>query len=212
MPRGRPPRRDEIAAGELEFYDRVTARAGDPARTEFSTTAEPGYYSRMLASPEMAYHLSEMGRLVRAAGLRPGSYSHAERELVDQVLCKHRKTNLVLEWHIPDALAAGVRLEAIEALRSGHDEALTEDERQIAEYVRRVADLKVTDEAWNGIERRLGERGALELTIFIALLNMILTMQSALGMREPSDEEIDQIIRDFREGKRAVAEFVDRSG
>jgi alkylhydroperoxidase family enzyme len=165
----------------------------------------------MLISPEMSYHLSELGRLVRAVGLRPGSYSHADRELVDQVLCPHRGTNMVLRGHIPDALAAGVRLQAIEALRYGHDEDLTDDERELANFVREVADLRVTDESWNAMEKRLGERGVVELTIFIGLLNMILTMQHALGMKNPSDEEIDQIISDFREGKRAVPEWVDRS-
>src|SRR5260370_34621418 len=106
MPRGRPPRRDETAADELDFYDSVTARAGDPSRMDFSTTAEPGYYNRMLASPEMAYHLSEMGRLGRAAGLRPGGHSQPGRALRDQCPCKHRKSNPGPQWHMPQRLAA----------------------------------------------------------------------------------------------------------
>ena len=136
----------------------------------------------MLASPEMSYHLSQMGRLVRAAGLNPGSYSHADREFVDQVLCPLLGTNLVLKMHIPDAVTAGVRIEAIEALQNGRDEDLTEDELLLATFVRQVTKLEMTDETWARMEERLGERGTIEYMIFTGLLNMILRMQSALGM------------------------------
>src|SRR5260370_41028245 len=214
MPRGRQPNRDEIPADELEYYDSVAAderrtQRLSPSRLMEDSDHDLGYYGRMLLSPRMAYHLNQLGRLARAVGLRPGSYSHADRELVDQVLCPHRKTNLVLATHIPDALAAGVRLEAIEALQAGRDEDLTPEEREFATYVRQVADLAVTDEMWDRMERRLGERGVVELTIFIALLNLILTLQAALNLPEMSDDEVKQVIREFREGKRPIPEFVD---
>ncbi len=218
MPRGRQPSRSEIAPDELEYYDKVAARGRNPNRLSSPSRSledaghDLAYYGRLLLSPRMAYHLSELGGLVRAVGLRPGSYSHADRELVDQVLCNYRKTNLVLLTHIPDALAAGVRMEAIEALRYGRDEDLTPEEREFATFVRQVVDLELTDELWDEMERRLGERGVLELTIFIALLNMILTLQSALKVPALSDEQVDQLIRDLKEGRRQVPQFVNRSG
>jgi alkylhydroperoxidase family enzyme len=214
----RPPRnvaRSEVRPEELEFYDGVITRSRAPGR-RFADDASGGkrhdYYSLMLHSPEMAYHLTQMGRLVRAVGLTPGSYSHYDREFVDQVLCPLLGTNLVLTGHIPDALAAGVRIEAIDALQHGRDEDLTDDELLLATFVRQVSTLSMTDEVWRAMEERLGERGVVELMIFTGLLNMILRMQSALGMPEASDQEIKQMISDFRSGARGLDEFVDRSG
>ena len=42
---------------------------------------------------------------------------HADGEFAEQVLCATWKTNTGQNVHIPDAIGAGVRLEAIEALR-----------------------------------------------------------------------------------------------
>jgi alkylhydroperoxidase family enzyme len=216
----RPPRevkREEVREEDLEFYDAVVRRSRAPGRRFAEDDAQQGkkrydYYLLLLHSPEMAYHLTQMGRLVRAAGLEPGSYSHYQREFVDQVLCPLLGTNLVLPTHIVDALAAGVRLGAIEALRYGRDEELTEDELLLATFVRQVSTTSMTDATWNSMEEQLGERGVVELMIFTGLLNMILRMQSALGMPEASDEEIDELIRGLKDGTREVGGFVDRSG
>jgi hypothetical protein len=215
----RPPReveRGEVRTEDLEFYDAVVKRSRAPGR-RFGEGVSGGekrydYYVLMLQSPEMAYHLTQMGRLVRAAGLKSGSYSHYHREFVDQVLCPLLGTNLVLPTHIPDAVAAGVRLEAIEALRHGRDEELTEEELLIATFVRQVSTMSMTDETWNSMEERIGERGVVELMIFTGLLNMILRMQSALGMPVASDAEMDELIRELKNGSREIGEFVDRSG
>ena len=193
----RPPRevqRSEVRRQELEFYDAVVKRSSSPGR-RFAQEAAEGeerydYYRLMLASPEMSYHLSHMGRLVRSVGLGEGSYSHYDREFADQVLCPLLGTNLVLRTHIPDAVRVGVRIEAIEALQNGRDENLTEDESAAATFVRQIALLEMTDETWERMERRLGERGTIELMIFVGLLGMIIRMQSALGMPAASDEEI----------------------
>ena len=141
MPRPtRQPLRTEVAAEDLAAYDRVVERAADPDRqlfvlaqqasgTEVPVEQDAGYYGRLLLAPEMAYHLSEIGRLARGVGDRGDSYSHAERELVDQVLSADMHTNVIQVHHIPDALAAGVRLEAIKALRSGQEAKLDEEPR-----------------------------------------------------------------------------------
>jgi hypothetical protein len=215
----RPPReveRSEVRPDELEFYDGVVKRSTSPGR-RFAEAAPEGevrydYYRLMLQSPEMSYHLSQMGRLVRSVGLTEGSYSHTDREFVDQVLCPLLGTNLVLPLHIPDAVTAGVRIEAIEALQNGRDEDLTEDELLLATFVRQVTQLEMTDETWERMEARLGERGTVEYMIFTGLLNMILRMQSALGVPEASDEEIQQVIDDVKAGRKPAGEFVDRSG
>jgi hypothetical protein len=164
----------------------------------------PPYHAALLNSPPFGAALNQLGRLARTAGERPGSYSHADREFVDQVLSADWATNVVQSLHIPDALAVGVRAEAVEALRSGSEQRLTPDEQLLASYIRAVVNGTVTDEAYAAIERRLGERGAVEYTIFIGFLSMTIRLFQAFGMPDPGDEEIEQLLSDLRAGVRKL--------
>ena len=58
--------------------------------------------------------------------------------------------------HVPDAVAAGVRLEAIEAIRYGHEEDLTEDEQLLARYIRQLVSGTVDDETFAAMSARMG--------------------------------------------------------
>ena len=223
----RQPRRTEVSRGELAAFDRVIERAADPDRGDFITRQQvrgredgggvpveqdAGYYGRLLLAPEMAYHLSEIGRLARGVGDRGDSYSHAERELVDQVLSADMHTNVIQVHHIPDALAAGVRLEAIKALRSGQEAKLDDEERELVAFIRQVASGTVTDAAWAALESRKGERWMVEYATFTLYLQMTMRLQLAVGMIDPSDEEVDRLISDLEDGSRPVARFVNRAG
>lgn len=199
MPRPpQAPSRDQVAADELEDYDLVVGRNAE----KFGGL--PPYHSAILTSPPFGAALNRLGRLMRTAGDRPNTFSHADREFVDQVLSAEWKTNVVLGIHIPDALAVGVRQEAIEALREGREEDLNEDEQFLASYIRRVITGTVTDEAYARLEQRLGERGAAEYTIFVAFLQMTIRLFQAFGTPEPTDEEIDAMIAEFRAGEREI--------
>lgn len=202
-----PPSREELPPEDREAYDAVVARSAGKFGGDL-----PPYHAALLNSPPFAAALNQMGRLVRTAGERPGSFSHADREFVDQVLSADWHTNVVQALHIPDAVAVGVRLEAIEALRSGREAELTEDERLLAAYIRAVASGTVTDDAYAAIEGRLGARGAVEYTIFIAFLNATIRLFQAFGMPDPSEEEIGQLIDDLRSGAREVPDPSARFG
>jgi alkylhydroperoxidase family enzyme len=193
------PARDEIPEDERDAFDMVV----DRNEAKFGGKLPP-YHAALLNSPPFGAALNQLGRLARTAGERPGTYSHAEREFVDQVLSADWGTNVVQSLHVPDALAVGVRLEAIEALRSGHEEDLTPDERQLAEYIRAVVNGTMTDEAYEAMERRLGQRGAVEYTIFIGFLNMTIRLFQAFGMPDPDDEQIEALLRDLRTGAREL--------
>jgi hypothetical protein len=186
-----PPKRSEFAAEEHADYDDVASRR-----------LKSVLFEVLLWWPAYAANRKALSTLVRSAGERGNTYTHVDRELVDQVLMPHMKTNHVARVHIPDALASGVRLEAIEALRKGRDEDLTDDERVIVEFTRQVVDGTVTDESWNAIEKRMGTRGAVEFTIFITILMATLRQYQAFGLTDVSDEEVDAILREHREGKR----------
>jgi hypothetical protein len=204
----RQPRRDEIEEDERASYEVVIERArrmgiGDPE-------ADAGYYGRLMLSPAMGNQLSEMGRIVRSRGDRGDTYSHADREFVDQVLSVDFGTNVVQLMHLPDALATGVRLEAIEALQAGRTEDLSEDEAQLADFIRRVVAGRVDAGAWEAMEARMGERGVLEYTIFILFLQLTMRLMQAVGMPDPPSSEIEAMIDAFRSGARERPDFRER--
>jgi len=201
----RPPRRpgrSEIAPQELDDYDYVIARLA--RLTEEYRTRGPGdYHGALLNCPPLAAGLGRLGAIVRTASRR-GSYTDAERELADVVLSVDFGYNGVLPIHLPDMFAVGVRSEAIEAIRRGDLERLTEDERQLVGYVRAVASGGVTDAWWEAIVERLGVRGAIDYTGFVCFLVCTMRLWSALGVRNPSDEEIDELIADLKEGRATI--------
>lgn len=205
----RQPPRDEIAAEDIAAYDEVVSRA----RRMFSEPeVDAGYYGRMLLSPQMCECLSNLGRLVRAAGDRDDTYTHAQREVVDQVFSADWGTNVVQALHIPDAVAAGMRIEVVEALRYGKEDLLNDEERLLVTYIRQVVNGAIEPETWNAVEQLMGERGVMEYTIFILFLQLTIRMHQAVGMPDPPDEDIDRLIADLKSGARQAPEFTNRAG
>jgi hypothetical protein len=222
----RPPRqppRADVDPGDVAAFDRVIERAGNPDRQVFvnrqqadgggaPVEQDAGYYGRLLLSPQLAHHLSEIGRIVRGLGDRSDSYTHAERELVDQVLSADLGTNVIQLHHIPDAVTAGVRVEAIQALRAGREEELDETERELAAFIRQVVGGTVSDDAWTALEARRGERWPVDYAIFTLFLQMTMRLQQVVGMPEPPDAEVDALIADIAAGSRPSEPFVNRAG
>lgn len=201
------PDRDSLPPGELDDYDMVIDRNAGKLWGEL-----PPYHAALLNSPPFGAALNRLGRVARMAAERPGTYSHADREFVDQVLSAHWGTNVVLGMHIPDALAVGVRPEAIDALRARREEDLTEDEALLAGFIRQVVDGAVTDELYGRIEERLGGHGVVEYTIFIAFLQMTIRLFQAFGIPAPTSGEIDTMLREFADGTRELPEPEARFG
>jgi hypothetical protein len=64
--------------------------------------------------------LNRLGAIARSRGESGQTSSRADRELVDQVLCADWQTTAVRRTHIPDAVAVGVRIEAmLRGIRDG---------------------------------------------------------------------------------------------
>ena len=178
--------------------------SGDHPGAAKPVEEDAGYYGRLLLSPGLAYHLAEIGRLVRSAADRLGSYSHAEREFVDQVLSRDLGTNVIQARHIRDAVASGVRHEAVAALHYGRESELTESEQGLAQFIRAVVNGDMTDAYWAETEQRQGERWMVEYSIFILYLQMTMRLQQLVGMPEPSDAEVRQLIVDAHDAGRPL--------
>src|SRR6266851_1773351 len=146
MPRPlKTPQRSEAEPDELELYDRVVAKYQPNAGPNDVIDIGP-WMGTLLHWPAMAWNRAQISSFVRTAGERKNSYSHRDREFVDQVMMPYLNTYIVMRTHIPDALAVGVSIETIEALRHGRDEDLSPEDRELAVYIRDVIDGKVTDE------------------------------------------------------------------
>jgi hypothetical protein len=197
------PSREEVRAEDREAYDLVADRqqrlwAGAPSNSDL-------YFGALLNSPQMASTLASLGRFMRMGEVR-GAYSDADRELVDMVLSVDFGYNAILALHLPDAIAVGVRLEAIEALWHGRDGELTGEERQLVHYIRQVESGTVSDASFAAIIARLGRRTTVEYTAFITFLISTLRLWQALGVPEPSDIEIEELLASYRKGEGPVVD------
>jgi hypothetical protein len=192
-----PPERDEVAAADLADYDIVRARqaslwAEAPRNSDV-------YFGALLNSPTMAATIAKLGRFMREGQVR-GTYSDADREWVDMVISIDFDYRAILALHIPDALACGVRLEAIEALWERRERDLSDDETFLAGYIRGVIHGRLNDEQFDAMVARSGNRTATEYTAFICFLMMTFRLWMALGVPDPTTREIDDILRSYREG------------
>jgi hypothetical protein len=204
-----PAERAALAPGELADYDRVVSRQAKLWAGAHTSSNE--YFGALLNSPPLAAGLVDLGRTARE-GEQRGYYSDAERELVDMVFSVDFGYNAILYLHIPDAVACGVRIEAIDALRTGHEAELDDAERQIVEHARAVVSGSVTDAGFAALAERLGPRGALEFTVFCGFLLMTFRLWMALGVTDPSDAEVDALLQDYRDGTAAPVDPQARIG
>jgi hypothetical protein len=189
-----PPNRDDIPIHEREDLDNMIGR--------FRGEMPGGYFGVLANSPPLGWRLASAGRAMRQRGNHPGTYSHADREFVDQIMMNDFGTNAFRELHTNDALSAGVRIEAIEAIRAGkEDEVLTDEEKLLARFIRGVMNRTLDDETWAAMEDRLGERGTVEYSIFIAMLQLIITLYHAFGLPPDSDEQVQDVIDRFKAGE-----------
>src|SRR5262249_746564 len=137
-------------------------------------------------------------------GETDGSFAHADREWIDIVLGRELGSNSVVYAHTPDAIAVGVRPEAIRAVWEDREEELTDAERELAAFIRAVIHGRVTADQFAGIEQRLGTRGAVEYAACITWLVMTTRNLQALGFPDPADEEVSELIEQAVAGTAAI--------
>jgi hypothetical protein len=185
------PRREDVRTEELAAYDRVVMRQVSYGYDRPAGEEAGPYYGAMLQAPVVADHVSELGAYFRMRGEVPGSFSHAQREWADMVVGKELFPT-ILWGHMLDAVASGVRPEAIKALVDERDEDLEPEELQLAEHIRQVIHGRVTAESYDAVEWLLGVRGAVEYTAWAAYL--LLTVR-LLGAYSPGGwSEIEGLV------------------
>ena len=130
----------------------------------------------------------------------PGSYTGADHEPVDLVLCFDSGYWVFLAGHTPAAIAAGIWVETIEALRDGQ-EALTENLQMQIESIRAARD-NIADELWSRMLAHIKtERGVVELLYQVCLLVFHHTFTKAVRVREMTDF-FDRMLAEYKAGTR----------
>jgi alkylhydroperoxidase family enzyme len=191
------PSRKAFSTDERLSYDAVVERT---QRVHGGAGPAEQYFDALLNSPPLASALVHLGTLIRQGQIR-GTYSDADRELMDIALAVELDSNAILPIHVPDALAVGVRPAAVEALLRRDPEGLDAYERQLVDYASQVATGSVTDESYAAICDRFGARGAVEFTVLIGFLLMTIRLWQALGVSEPSDDDILSLLEAIERGE-----------
>lgn len=221
------PNRDSLPSGDLAAYDSVVARQHAYDYVAFAELfpaahrdavdacllraiggeADPQhevqpYMGAMLNSPQFMGLLSDIGAVARSKGDTEGSYSHADREWVDMVISQELGHWGIYYLHLLDAVGSGVRIEAIAALRAGHDDQLTDDELLLRDYVRAVIEGRVDANIYGRIEDRIGRRGAVEYTQLIGFLLVTVRLSQAFdAMPQFSPQMVDELLELVRAGE-----------
>lgn len=115
----------------------------------------------------------------------------------------------LLAEHLGLAVAAGISVDAIEALRDGHLSDLADDDRQHVHFIRALTTGTVTDELWKrqvaviGGDRNLVEQVHLILFLW-AYVRVPQAMDSNRGL---SERELDDALALLRSGERPPADI-----
>lgn len=172
-----------------------------PAEGESSIDGRGGMYKGLLRSPTLAAAHWEVGTAITKRHSRPGSYTAYEHEMIDEVVSFDAGHYGLLALHVPLAVAAGIRIEAIEALRDRRDSDLAKSELQLVEFIRQVVAGTVTDESWSAMVARLGgERAVVEYTAHILFLNQHVRFMQAVGHPGISQETLGDMLDGIKEG------------
>lgn len=211
----RPPRvpsRDEVPEDERANYDAIVKAAhfslevtkdGEKAFEWNHSNLFMDYYSRLLVNPDAARAIRLVGGATRKGEYfeGSGSFSAADHELIDLVLCFDADYWALLRIHTPSAVVAGVSVDTIEALRDRREDELDDDTKFVVRFIREVAGGTLTDESWDRMESRLGtERGVVDFVILILILQLHVRLHHVFKIEPISKEEYADMLAALRSG------------
>lgn len=203
---------------ELRAYDILAAdiksRMADKSRLVIGGLPESvGFRSALIVAPKVGAAIMADGGLRDALWeykAKPGHFTHLDHETATQVLLLdsgYLNFNFV---HTPRALAAGVKMQTIEALRDHRDDLIHPDDWQRVEFVRAVRDGKMTDDIWFRMKSNLGtERGVVEFVHLVLHLEHLHKFDWACGDAEMPRADYDKMLADIKSGARQLPPYTD---
>ncbi|MCK5890281.1 hypothetical protein [Aeromicrobium sp.] len=208
--------RSTVPQDELAAYDRALALVqkyshensvarsrplvgGEPYALPYRVawTNAPGIYSAFL---DAAWTTS------RRAG-KPGWYRPSDHEWVDLVLGFDAGYLALHAGHTPNAISAGITIDAMRAVRDGQEDRLSEDDRLVVDFVRAARDGQMNDDLWQRMISRLGSlEGTIALAYQVAILVAIQIMMSSFGVPAMRPEEWEAQVQAYESGERDPAD------
>jgi 4-carboxymuconolactone decarboxylase len=173
-------RAEELPVAHREVWARIAKSRGSVV----------GPFAALLHSPVLADRTAELGAYIRF----DSALSAVDRELA--ILAVARVFDCHFEWayHVREARKAGVRAEAIAAIRERRAAGeLTEGEAAIVRYVSQLlVDHRTDDATVAALRAGLGVQGVVDLTATIGYYAMLACTLNAFDVRpDASEEELD---------------------
>ena len=163
-------KKDDLPADHHAAWDLIAQSRGRVA----------GPFGVLLHSPEAAKRAAHLGAYLRFESALSGVH----RELA--ILATARAMDCRYEWaaHVPLAKKAGVRAEAIAAIRDRRaPSGLAADEAQIVAYVSQLLrDHRVDEPTFAAMRERFGTQGLVELTTTAGYYAMIACALNAFDL------------------------------
>jgi 4-carboxymuconolactone decarboxylase len=171
-------RKSELPAEHHAAFELITQSRGQVA----------GPFAVMLHSPEIARRAAHLGAYIRFESALSGE----QRELA--ILATARAMDCRYEWaaHVPLARKAGVRSEAITAIRDRRaPEGLTAGEAEIVQFVTALLRAhRVDDGAFGPLRERFGTQALVELTSTAGYYSMIACALNAFAVEPEPGADI----------------------
>ena len=169
-------KKEQIPAERHHEYDEIVGVLGRVG----------GPFGVLMHSPGLAEMVCKTGAHVRLES----SLTMEEREFAILSVC--REKDAAYEWvsHVGTARKAGMRDEAVEVMRNGAPtDGLKDDERDMINYTRELLrQNRVSDQTFNNLLKRHGERWLVEYTATIGQYQYIAAINNAFEM-EPRESD-----------------------
>lgn len=208
------PQRESLRDAEKEAFDNVVSRQLSYGYSEFVKRfmheevlrSFPGdrvqpYFAALLNSPLIASGMSDLGVVYRTRGEYPDGMSHADREWVDMVTCDEINYFWVIYVHVPDAVAVGVRAEAILALVQQRTHDLTDIEQLKTRFIRAVARGEMNAALFKSMEAEVGTRAVVEMIAFCGHTLKTKRLMQAFGVPDITRAQLEEFTQAVVDGK-----------
>lgn len=167
---------EEIAGGP---------RASGPFRLVEADGSLTGPFGLMLLQPGVGSAVSQLGSTLRYQG----TLSARQREIAILAVAAERRS--VYEWYAHEAVAQSIGMpqHEIDAIRRGHDVALSDDEQVILDTARTLAhDDTIDDDLYNKATEQLGEAALAELVIMVGYYLTLAKLMAVFKVGVPEGE------------------------
>lgn len=164
--------REELDAEGQQIYDGIAA---DRGRTEVGLQ-----FRALLNSPKAAGHFTSVGATLRFQSSIPEGL----KELAISTVGRDWDSEIIWTAHSPLAAKGGISDASLESVRTRKDpESLTEDEVTITKFVHSlVKDRSMSDENFAAVQRLLGDKGAVDLSLTVSYYSALALAQISLDL------------------------------